>query len=637
MEELFNKLLLVSLRNSSREERRVRLRVSVAIQSKQARGKELHVQLTDDEDPFFLFTLQLGEDDFQGLKSQQGLLVDFGAFPQNLMDLFGFCLEEESKDFPKFLLTFTISEHDCGVSHLNIVETNSFKHLTHLSLKFLLGNDVDVKKYLAGCLTSLKDENRSLKKELETTETELTSRLARSQEALAARNKELSQLRDEFSAKSSSIISKHSHDLATEREKALQMQTSSQKRFDEEKKELESSHKAFVLEMQNKLSKLTAANNELSEGKFRSESSCGDLKNKLSFVEEALQRSKVEVTKLRRDNTSLDVERHERDKTLNHLRTRIAVLEQENKDNQEVITRTRELLEAANEQKRKCEETIVERQQQLNKSEKTVKSISDELIKGNEIIHRLQKELRNAKAKSKLNATVITQQEKVLAEKISTLEKQNEELKTISTDAKNKDTEIKTLTESLASANEKLEENKQLLKTNENVINWLNKQINDQCLNQPKFGTANVNSASSNIGSRSSYSNLAMPHSTPLSVGSAAHPIHAYIPRYTSQAQVVYRPGHRIDANTPSIPEERLKTTSPNIVSAPSQTGKENNNPLIDPKYLTKPSKKTDPPRPPLQTKSLPKNPSHVPPVIPLMSAYFPANPPTGKNDSSLL
>ena len=46
-----------------------------------------------------------------------------------------------------------------------------------------------------------------------------------------------------------------------------------------------------------------------------------------------------------------------------------------------VITRTRELLEAANEQKRKCEEIVVERQQQLNKSEKTVKSISDELIK----------------------------------------------------------------------------------------------------------------------------------------------------------------------------------------------------------------------------------------------------------------
>jgi hypothetical protein len=78
--------------------------------------------------------------------------------------------------------------------------------------------------------------------------------------------------------------------------------------------------------------------------------------------------------------------------------------------------------------------------------------------------------------------------------------------------------------------------------------------------------------------------------------------------------------------------------TSPHILSAPLKTGKENN-PLIDPKYLTKPNQKSDLPRPPLQTQnkqSIPNNPSasHVPPVIPLMSAYFPA---TEKNGSSML
>lgn len=35
---------------------------------------------------------------------------------------------------------------------LNVVETNPFKHLTHLSLKLLPGNDVEIKKFLAGCL-----------------------------------------------------------------------------------------------------------------------------------------------------------------------------------------------------------------------------------------------------------------------------------------------------------------------------------------------------------------------------------------------------------------------------------------------------------------------------------------------------
>ena len=39
---------------------------------------------------------------------------------------------------------------------LNVVETNPFKHLTHLSLKFVPGTDADVKKYLADCLKQLK-------------------------------------------------------------------------------------------------------------------------------------------------------------------------------------------------------------------------------------------------------------------------------------------------------------------------------------------------------------------------------------------------------------------------------------------------------------------------------------------------
>ena len=102
----------------------------------------------------------------------------------------------------------------------------------------------------------------------------------------------------------------------------------------------------------------------------------------------------------------------------------------------------------------------------------------------------------------------------------------------------------------------------------------------------------------------------------------------------------MYRPGHKADPNTPSIPEERSKT-SPQVLSAPLKTGKENN-PLIDPKYLTKPTQKSNPPRPALQARnkqSVPTNPSstNVPPVIPLMSAYFPTNTPTEKNSTNYM
>lgn len=45
---------------------------------------------------------------------------------------------------------------DRSTATLNIVETNPFKHLNHLSLKFVPGSDADVKKYLADCLKQFK-------------------------------------------------------------------------------------------------------------------------------------------------------------------------------------------------------------------------------------------------------------------------------------------------------------------------------------------------------------------------------------------------------------------------------------------------------------------------------------------------
>ena len=57
---------------------------------------------------------------------------------------------------PRFLLQLVVgSGLDQGVATLHVVETNPFKHLTHLSLKFLPGSDTEVKKYLANCLKKL--------------------------------------------------------------------------------------------------------------------------------------------------------------------------------------------------------------------------------------------------------------------------------------------------------------------------------------------------------------------------------------------------------------------------------------------------------------------------------------------------
>jgi hypothetical protein len=44
-------------------------------------GRVLKLQVTSDDDPFFLHTMEVSEEDFQALKHEQAILVDFGAFP----------------------------------------------------------------------------------------------------------------------------------------------------------------------------------------------------------------------------------------------------------------------------------------------------------------------------------------------------------------------------------------------------------------------------------------------------------------------------------------------------------------------------------------------------------------------------
>ena len=56
----------------------------------------------------------------------------------------------------RFLLQFCPSTTPHTPSLLNVVETNPFRHLNHLSLRFVPAGDEQLKKYLAECLIHMK-------------------------------------------------------------------------------------------------------------------------------------------------------------------------------------------------------------------------------------------------------------------------------------------------------------------------------------------------------------------------------------------------------------------------------------------------------------------------------------------------
>ncbi|KAI1891933.1 hypothetical protein AGOR_G00148810 [Albula goreensis] len=506
-ETLFNKSLQVQVKCKDCEDRRTSVRVSIdlLLSTNPVHKRDLVVRLTDDADPYFLYNLAISEEDFQSLKVQQGLLVDFSAFPQKFIDLLNQCISEQDKDNPRFLLQLsspsTVLDH--SAASLNIVETNAFKHLTHLSLKLLHGTDLEIKKYLAVCLSCVKEEKKVLEQKLKRTEEDLTRQLSYTQQTLSEKSRELDRLRSEWTSQTATLSNRHSQDLTAEREKARgtpalsarSIQTKLQQQNEQLRRELESSHLQNTQQLQSRLTELEASNRELTEKKYKNDSTIRDLKAKLVGLEEESHRAKQQVLSLRRENSTLDSECHEKERQVNQLQTRVAVLEQEIKDKDQLVLRTKEVLEATQQQKTSIE--------------------GKELIKANAIIKKLQGETKALVSKIKVKNSVTVSQEKVLQETSERLSREQKELQDTQQQLRQRDEEVRKLQEQLEATVQKLDESREVLKTNENVITWLNKQLNENQLSRKQetlgvFETPPAHSSGAGLRMGNSSHNMAL-------------------------------------------------------------------------------------------------------------------------------
>lgn len=79
---------------------------------------------------------------------------------------------------------------------------------------------------------------------------------------------------------------------------------------------------------------------ELTTLKYRNEIQINELDSKFKALTEEHQQSKEEATKLKQTITTLENDLHQSAKTAGHLRTKLALVEQEVKSKQEVIQQT---------------------------------------------------------------------------------------------------------------------------------------------------------------------------------------------------------------------------------------------------------------------------------------------------------
>ncbi|KAG7207088.1 hypothetical protein KM043_000967 [Ampulex compressa] len=477
VEVLYTKVQRVYIKPLHKEERQRDLRVNVEIHAgiSPVCRKSLCVLLADDNDPCFLYSLFITEEDFKLLKSQQGLLVDFDNFATQLICLLEQCHVPGTglpKSTPKFLLL--LAEENVEWT-FKLVETNNFKHLCHLSLNICPACDSDLKTHMAMKIKQLKENILQHTRDI----IGMEARLSDLSNKYDAKTKELEQLEQKYITERNEIQITSSQQISVEKDRLTQARLEWQRQNEMEKMETERRHAETVKHLHTELAELRTQNSTYRDKQSLLEATNVEQIRQLQNIEKELSIAQRDLTLLKKQNSKLDQDYHDKDKAVNSLRTKVAVLEQELKDKAVLINKHTEMLKTAKEQKQHLEDLLTEKEGQLQRKQNSLRNLSDELVKANEILTKLQNELASTKSKLKLRTSIALEQERLLDSKQKEVGQLESKMDALTKDLKDSRMEVDGLREQLKLLQSQLEEKEKVIKNNDNVINWLNRRLAD--------------------------------------------------------------------------------------------------------------------------------------------------------------
>ncbi len=463
----------VVIKHPDREDRLTTLTVAMSYGVGQPRNQRiLHVQLTDESDSFLLYNLDISEDEFHALKTEQSILVDFPTFPSKYIELLRQCQAAASEEHPRFVAQLMTGN---GTPLFTVTETNPFRQLAHLCLRFVAGNDAAIKKYLAGRLAELKSE-------LGKTQDELSVRSRQLQETAehaSAQVERVRKLTEEHTYSTSDLQVQCSNAIAETKEKAVAAQQEALRAAEAERLRLVERHEA---EMASARTSEQAAGAEAARLKARGhdlELQLRERGNRLEALEQEASLLRKSNAELREENADLSSTKHKQEKSLGAKDVEIAALTQSVADKEELNAKTGSLLDAANEAKARQDESIALYKENNGKLQDKVKASSAEIAKGNQIIAKLQADSRALRSKLRLKAAVMLQQEEQAAQKQQEKEASVMENADLRAQIAEANAEKARADESATDARRQLTEAQELLRSNQQIIQCLNKELND--------------------------------------------------------------------------------------------------------------------------------------------------------------
>ncbi|KAJ9523994.1 hypothetical protein QJQ45_022358, partial [Haematococcus lacustris] len=504
---LFWKPVPVLLRSTEREDQfeELTFRILTGVSRSNHNMRILRIHISSETDLYFLHSLEVSEEDFQSLKNEQGILVDFASFPGKIITLLDKCTTSQPTDAPRFQAVLSIRGSE---SLFKIVETNDFKQLPHITLAFRPGNDAAVKQFLAFRLLEVKGNAEDLTTQLARMTVrqlvlQFTGHLHRTalhctalHEAMCVRGLQLAE-RDTTSTQLGSTQQQlvavqeqyDKHLLEVQAEAKTQRAAAHEERM-REKGELRDAHEREMAEASRKarevadgltarLERLDAENRKLREVKYELDSKVSELSHRLGAAEGANKALEDEAGRLRAANQALAAEKHSLQVALNEAKARVGMLEEKVVAQSEVVEQQRSRVRDLEGSVRQLESRCADLRDSAAGHDQRAKDAASEVIKGNQIIEKLTNDLKMTKEKVKRKQAIIVRQEEELAGREASLVATSRDAQGLAQAAENLRSELAGLRSENSELKAKLEDSKSQLQSNEQMIRWLNQQVTE--------------------------------------------------------------------------------------------------------------------------------------------------------------
>lgn len=404
-EDIYHGTVPVHLKHLDREERTAALTIAITHTIGQPRNqKVLHVQLTDETDPFLLYSLDLSEDDFHALKTEQSILVDFATFPSKVIDLLHQCQADAAKEHPCFVAALSMTS---GAPVFTVTEINGFRQLAHLSLRCVAGNDASIKRHLAGRVTDFKAQLLTTAEQLK----ERTLQLHEASEVAAAQSEKLRTIEDEHARQMAELDLRLAAQLAAAKEAAAAAQQDHVTVSEQERQRLTEKSEAELSAARTAASEAAAQASQLTSANHALELKLRETESRLTGAEQEVSLLRREASQLREENSAAASRTHELEKALAAKDIEIKAAMQTLKDKDEILGKAESLQRAAAEAKDQQEDSINLYREHNTRLQEQLRLSSAEITKGNTIIAKLQSDCRELKGKLRLKAAVMLQQQ----------------------------------------------------------------------------------------------------------------------------------------------------------------------------------------------------------------------------------